>query len=71
MNTQNRRIICHDDGGLVKNNLSEMGIDWVFQQRVAHLIKPGSQVDTYFYCGQDNFTSTFFKSNVPGVEVAT
>ena len=61
-----RRIIYNDDDGEVKH-MATPDIAAMLKQRVRELL--GTQVDTVFFNGQQDFAKAFYDSKIEGVEV--
>ena len=61
-----RRIIYNDDDGEVKH-MATPDIEAMLDQRVRGLL--GTQVDTVFYNGQQDFAKAFYDSDIEGVEI--
>jgi uncharacterized lipoprotein YddW (UPF0748 family) len=64
--TKSRRIIYNDDGGEMKN-MELSSIESYLSKRLAGLV--GTQVDTVFFCGHDDWAGAFYESEVEGVEL--
>ena len=65
--TTTRRIIYNDDGGAVKHMKSD-DIEAMLDKRIKPLV--GTQVDTVFYCGHDDFGKVFYRSKIEGVDLS-
>ena len=62
-----RRIIYNDDGGVLKH-MATPDVDAMLAKRIKPLV--GTQVDTVFYCGHDDFAKVFYDSKIEGVEMS-
>ena len=61
-----RRLIYNDDGGAVKH-MKTPDVDAMLGKRIKPLV--GTEVDSVFYCGHDDFTHTFYPSSIDGVKL--
>lgn len=64
---RSRRIIYNDDGGAMKT-MRKAGIEDYLSQRLVGLV--GTQVDTVFFCGHDDWARAFYTSKIEGVQMS-
>jgi len=62
-----RRIIYNDDGGVMKN-MRKADLGDYLSRRLEGLV--GTQVDTVFFCGHDDWAKAFYVSKIEGVELS-